>query len=181
MKVTSVIAAVAGAIFRVVMAVAVVYLIYRGAGICYDYGYRIFTEPAMTTGEGRTVTVTISPDMSVSDIGKLFEGRGLVRDARLFVLQYYLSEYREDVGPGIFELSTAMTVEEMMQAMVVVTDEDQEGEGDSSRGGGTTGTESSSSTGLPPAGGIELDTSGSEGDASGESLPEDGGGTGAGE
>ena len=174
MKVTSVIAAVMGAIFRVVMAVAVVYLIYRGAGICYEYGYRIFTEPAMTTGEGRTVTVTISPDMSVSDIGKLFEGRGLVRDARLFVLQYYLSEYREDVGPGTFELSTAMTAEEMMQAMVVVTDEEEEGE-DSSRG------ESSSSTGLPPAGGIELDESGSEGDASGESLPEDGEGTGAGE
>lgn len=174
MKVTSVIAAVMGAIFRVVMAVAVVYLIYRGAGICYEYGYRIFTEPAMTTGEGRTVTVTISPDMSASDIGKLFEGRGLIRDARLFVLQYYLSEYREDVGPGTFELSTAMTVEEMMQAMVVVTDEEEEGE-DSSRG------ESSSSTGMPPAGGIELDESGSEGDASGESLPEEGEGTGAGE
>ena len=180
MKVTSVIAAVMGAIFRVVMAVSVVYLIYRGAGICYDYGYRIFTEPAMTTGEGRTVTVTISPDMSVSDIGKLFEGRGLVRDARLFVLQYYLSEYREDVGPGTFELSTAMTAEEMMQAMVVVTDEEEEGEGDSSRGD-SAGGESSSSTGMPPAGGIELDESGSEGGASGESLPEDGEGTGAGE
>ena len=73
----------------------------------------------MSAGEGRTVTVTVSPDMSPLDIGKLFEGRGLVRDARLFALQYYLSEYREDVGPGTFDLSTAMTAEEMMQAMVV--------------------------------------------------------------
>ena len=130
MKVTSIIAAVAGAIFRVVMAVAVVYVIYQGAGICYDYGYRIFTEPAMSAGEGRTVTVTVSPDMSPLDIGKLFEGRGLVRDARLFALQYYLSEYREDVGPGTFDLSTAMTAEEMMQAMVVAEAEEEEGEGE---------------------------------------------------
>ena len=69
--------------------------------------------------------------MSPLDIGKLFEGRGLVRDARLFALQYYLSEYREDVGPGTFDLSTAMTAEEMMQAMVVAEAEEEEGEGDS--------------------------------------------------
>ena len=123
MKVTSIIAAVMGAIIRVVMAVAVVYVIYRGAGICYEYGYRIFTEPAISTGEGRTVTVTVEPEMSAFDIGKLFESRGLVRDAKLFVLQYYLSECRADVGPGTFELSTAMTAEEMMQAMVVEKEE----------------------------------------------------------
>lgn len=174
MKATSIIAAVTGAIFRVVMAVAIVYLIYRGAGICYDYGYRIFTEPAMSAGEGRTVTVTVSPDMSVSDIGKLFESRGLVRDAKLFILQYYLSEYRADVGPGTFDLSTSMTVEEMMQAMVV---EDEEEE-DSSRGG-TNRTEGSSTAGNPPAGGSEPEGDGTGGDTTGqdtagESVPEGG-------
>ena len=170
MKVTSIIAAVAGAIFRVVAAVAVVYVIYRGAGMCYDYGYRIFTEPAMTSGEGRTVTVTITPDMSAMDIGKLFEGRGLVRDARLFMLQYYLSEYREDVGPGTFDLSTSMTAEEMMQAMVVEKEEEEEGAEDPS------GEEGSSQTAYPPAGGLspgadglgEDSLAGDGGEASGE-------------
>ena len=57
--------------------------------------------------------------MSASDIGNLFESKGLIRDARLFTLQYYLSEYRKDVKPGIFDLSTAMTAEEMMAAMAV--------------------------------------------------------------
>lgn len=117
MKITSLIAAVAGVIFRVAMAVAVVYLIYRGAAISYDYGYRIFTEPPMSSGEGRVVTVTVSPKMSAAEIGKLFESRGLVRDARLFVLQYYLSEYAKDVQPGTFELNTSMTVEDMMGVM----------------------------------------------------------------
>nr|WP_300866178.1 aminodeoxychorismate lyase [uncultured Acetatifactor sp.] len=123
MKVLNIISAVAGAIFRLVTAIAVVYLIYQGAGICYDYGYRIFTEPAISAGEGRTVTVTITEKMSPMEIGELFESRGLVRDAKLFTMQYYLSEYRKEVGAGTFELSTAMNAEEMMAAMVVVKDE----------------------------------------------------------
>lgn len=128
MKAFNIIGAVAGAIFRVVAAVAVVYVIYRGVGICYNYGYRIFTEPAVAIGEGRTVTVSVTEEMNPMEIGELFESRGLIRDAKLFVLQYYLSEYVKDVGPGTFELSTAMTVEEMMQAMVVEKEEEPEEE-----------------------------------------------------
>lgn len=123
MKSANVVGAVAGAIIRVVIAILAVYLIYRGATVCYDYGYRIFTEPAMTAGEGRVVTVTVTGDMSASDIGKLFESRGLVRDAKLFTLQYYLSEYVKDVKPGVFELSTAMTAEEMMAVMAASGEE----------------------------------------------------------
>ncbi len=119
MKSGNIVFAVFGAIFKVVVAILAVYVIYRGARLCYDYGYRIFTEPAVSAGEGRTVTVAVTEDMSPADVGRLFESKGLVRDARLFTLQYYLSEYREDVGPGVFELSTAMTAEEMMSAMVL--------------------------------------------------------------
>ena len=117
MKVSSVIGAVLGAIFRVVVVIAAAYYIYQGALMAYDYGYRIFTEPAISSGEGRKITVTITSDMSPSDIGELFENRGLVRDGKLFVLQYYLSEFRKDVKTGTFELSTAMTAEEMMEVM----------------------------------------------------------------
>ena len=129
MKTGSVIGAVFGAIFRVAAAIAAVYIIYHGALLCYDYGYRVFTEPAVSAGEGRTVTVAVTEDMSPSDIGRLLEDRGLVRDGRLFTIQYYLSEYRKDVGPGIFELSTSMTAEEIMAAMVVEKTEDGEDEG----------------------------------------------------
>ena len=129
MKVLNIISAVAGAIFRLVTAIVVDYVIYQGAGICYDYGYRVFTEPAVAIVEGRSVTVTITEDMSAFEIGKLFESRGLVRDAKLFTIQYYLSEYLKDVGPGTFELSTAMTAEDMMAAMVVEDpEEDSEDE-----------------------------------------------------
>lgn len=113
----SVVSAVLGAIFRVTVVIIAAYVIYHGAMLAYDYGYRIFTEPAVSAGEGRTITVTVTKDMSPSDIGKLFESKGLVRDGRLFMLQYYLSEFQADVEPGVFELSTSMTAEEMMEAM----------------------------------------------------------------
>lgn len=108
MKAWNIVSAVVGAIIRAAVAIAVVYLIYRGAVICYDYGYRIFTEPAISSGEGRTVTVAVTEEMSASDIGTLLENKGLIRDKYLFVLQYYLSEYRKDVKPGVFELRLSL-------------------------------------------------------------------------
>jgi len=123
MRVTNIVFSVFGAVLRVVIVVAVVYVIYQGVGICYDYGYRVFTEPAVAVGEGRTVTVTVDEKMSPWEIGELFESRGLVKDAKLFAIQYYLSEYYKDVKPGIFELNTNMTAEEMMAVMAQGDDE----------------------------------------------------------
>ena len=128
MKAWNIVSAVVGAIIRAAVAIAVVYLIYRGAVICYDYGYRIFTEPAISSGEGRTVTVAVTEEMSASDIGTLLENKGLIRDKYLFVLQYYLSEYRKDVKPGVFELSTSMTAEDMMKVLAAAAEEDDTGQ-----------------------------------------------------
>lgn len=130
MKPANIIISVVGAICRVAIIILAVYVIYQGALKCYDYGYRIFTETAISSGEGKKVTVAITGDMSASDIGHLLENKGLIRDANLFILQYYLSEYREDVKPGVFELSTSMTAEEMMEAMTLVEDGDAADQGD---------------------------------------------------
>lgn len=127
MKSGNIIVAVLGAILKVVVAIAVAFVIYRGAVLCYDYGYRVFTEPAMSAGEGREVRVTITESMSALDIGELMEQKGLSRDAKLFALQYLLSEYKEDVKPGTYDLSTAMTAEDIMAAMVPPKQETEEG------------------------------------------------------
>ncbi len=113
----NIVSAVFGTILRVVAAVAVIFLIWQGALLCYDYGYRVFMEPAVSAGEGRVVTVSVTEDMTPLQIGEAFEARGLVRDGKLFALQYLFSEYRKNVKPGVFELSTAMTAEEMMEYM----------------------------------------------------------------
>ncbi len=108
---------VASTVLKVVVYAAVIMVIVKGAYLAYDYGYRIFEEPPMSTGNGRIVSVTISEDMSAKEMGSLFEQKGLIRDANLFILQYYLSEFKADLLHGTFELSTAMTVDEMLETM----------------------------------------------------------------
>lgn len=117
MNAKNLIAAVCGTILKVAATVWIIMMIYRGAIMAYDYGYRVFEEPAVSAGEGRVVSVTITENMSPKEMGQLFLNKGLIRDDRLFVLQYYFSEFRKDLKTGNFELSTAMTVEEMMETM----------------------------------------------------------------
>ncbi len=129
MKSRNLMTAVFGAILKVVIAVAAAFVIYRGAVLCYNYGYRIFTEPAMTAGEGKTVSITLTEGMSALDVGEMMKNKGLTRDSKLFALQYLLSEYKEDIRPGTYEVSTSMTAEEIMAAMVPAVQEGENTDG----------------------------------------------------
>lgn len=155
MKASQVIVAIFGSMFNVFVTVALVVVVYRGAAYGYDYGYRVFTEKPMTSGEGRAVMFTVTEDMTFEEeetssglvglspgalidafhtgrkMGETLEKDGLIRDRNLFVLQFILSEYRIDLKPGVYELNTSMTVEEMLEVMTDPGSED----GDSGDGG----------------------------------------------
>ena len=126
MRAGQIISAVFGTVLKVVFGIVVILLIYKGAIFCYDFGYRIFTEPAISDGAGRTLTVAVTESMSPWDIGEAFEQKGLVKDGKLFAFQYLLSEYRKDVRPGVFEFDTTMTAEEMMKVMATPVEIDEE-------------------------------------------------------
>lgn len=117
MKVTDVIVAVCGTIIKIAFAVVVVVILYRGAAKAYNYGYRIFEEAPVSSGEGYTITVNISEDMSAKEMGQMLADKGLIKDPQLFIFQYMFSEFKDDLLPGEHDLSTAMTVEEMMEEM----------------------------------------------------------------
>jgi len=117
MKITDVIVTVCGTIIKIAVAIIMVVVIYRGVFKAYDYGYRIFQEDPVSAGEGYTITVEITEDMSAKEMGQMLYEKGLIRDEKLFVIQYMLSEFKEDLLPGEHDLSTAMTVEEMMEEM----------------------------------------------------------------
>ena len=81
----------------------------------YDYGYRIFGEEPIDAEPGRDVTVTIGEYDSTQDVAEMLMQRGLIRDAKLFVIQEKLSGLEEGMQPGTYDLNTAMTVEEMLE------------------------------------------------------------------
>ena len=116
-KITDVIVALCGAMIKIAVAVVIVVVLYRGSLKAYDYGYRIFEEPPVSSGEGYTITVNITKDMSAKEMGQMLADKGLIRDPQLFVFQYMFSEFKDDLLPGEHDLSTAMKVEEMMEEM----------------------------------------------------------------
>lgn len=127
MKIRDVVFAVLGTITKVVVTVLIVFYVYQGALLAYNYGFRIFAEPAMTTKEeGWEVKVTVEMGSSAKEIGELLQGKGLIRDANLFYLQNLLSEYKDEMKPGTYILHTSMKPKEMMEVMSGETEESTE-------------------------------------------------------
>ena len=55
--------------------------------------------------------------MSSKEIGQMLEDKGLVRDSRLFFLQYRLSAYYGKIKSEVYTLNTSMTPKEMIVYM----------------------------------------------------------------
>ena len=104
-------------IVKVVFIVIVAMLIVKYAKVAYGYGYHIFNQTAVSSGTGRTVTVTIASGDGAGEIADKLASAGLITDKTLFRLQEMLSEYHGMEQPGTYELSTSMTPDEMLSIM----------------------------------------------------------------
>lgn len=114
--------------FSVLVFIVVVYGLYQVGLHAYSYGYRIFTEPAVSSGNGRDRLVQVRNSMDASDIAELLENKGLIRDKWLFVLQLKLLEYDDRLVPGHYTLNTSMTAREMMEVMSGAQEETADGQ-----------------------------------------------------
>ena len=126
MSIKSVIGSTVELIIKVVALVFIASYIIKAAVAAYDYGYRIFTEAPVSLGEGRVISVSVEEPVSVRDVGQMLQERGLIRDANLFVIQELLSEDHGKIQPGIYDLSTSMTAQEMVAVMAADAPEEDE-------------------------------------------------------
>lgn len=109
---------IAGGFFRfalyLIVTIAVIYI----GKSAYDFGYDIFyQQPMDIEEEGRDITVVVDEGDSVYQIGKTLESRGLIRDAKVFVVQEKLSNYSGKLQQGTYILNTSMTPDEMMEIL----------------------------------------------------------------
>lgn len=125
--------AVIETVIKVIVIAVVVMFVFRTATSAYDFGYKVFADKPVSVSGGRTITVGIAEDASVRDIAQMLEEKGLIEDARLFVVQELLSAYHGEILPGIYDLSTSMTAEEMLAVMSTPAEESKE-EADESGG-----------------------------------------------
>lgn len=124
-----VIQGIIGTSFRVIVMAIIIIYVYRMSMTAYDFGFRVFAEPAISKGEGRDVEVTVPMGKNTLEIGGILEDKGLIRDAKLFFVQEKLSAYRGRLAPGAYTLNTSMTASEMIEAMAQDSKEDDsEGE-----------------------------------------------------
>ena len=123
MNTKNVAGAMAGTVIKIAIAVLIVVGVYNLSASAYDFGYRIFSESPIDEDPGYTITVSITDGKSIGDIGDILEEKGLIRDSRLFLFQEFFSSYHGDLKPGTYELSTAMTPDEMMGVMAYTEEE----------------------------------------------------------
>ena len=103
--------------FSILISLIVFIGVFKASTYGYEFGYRIFTEKPMDNEPGKEIVVSIGKEDSAFDIGKQLEEKGLIRDAKLYVAQYYLSAYVDNLLPGTYTLDTAMTTKEMLVVM----------------------------------------------------------------
>lgn len=128
MKLREIVGATAQFIIKAAAFAFVIMYILRFAAAAYDYGYRVFAEEPLTVGEGRIISVYIENKDSAKDVGEMLQDKGLIRDGKLFIVQELLSENHGKIQPGIYDLNTSMTVQEMLAVMTQVPEEEEESE-----------------------------------------------------
>lgn len=104
-------------VLRAVAVIVLVLALIRASRWAYGFGYSIFAQKPVSSGEGYVVTVTITESDSVNDIGTILKEKGLIKDKLLFRVQEKLSEYHGKIVPGTYDLSTSMTVNQMLEIM----------------------------------------------------------------
>lgn len=104
-------------IIKVIVIAAVAVFAFRASTRAYDFGYRVFADKPVSVTGGRTITIGIAEGAEIKDIAQMLEEKGLIEDANLFVVQELLSAYHNEILPGIYDLSTSMTAEEMLAVM----------------------------------------------------------------
>lgn len=114
--------------FSILVLLIVFIGVFKASAFCYEFGYRIFSETPVEAEPGSDIVVQIEESDSISDISKKLEEKGLIRDSWLFVGQYYLSAYVDELLPGTHTLNTSMTAKEMMVVMSAPVEEDTEAE-----------------------------------------------------
>lgn len=117
MKIGEIIGSIIEGIIKIVAAIFIIMYVYRWAGAAYNFGYRVFTEEPMSVGNGRIISVEITEDANAKSIAQMLEDKGLIRDKNVFFVQELLSEHRGKEQPGIYDLNTAMTADEMLAVL----------------------------------------------------------------
>lgn len=123
MKNDSVTSIVVGIVMKVLLFVILILALIFTGRRAYSFGYSVFSQETVGSPPGKKVAVTVTEDMSVKEIAELLEARALIKDAKVFQVQYQLSEFKGMLKPGSYVLNNSQTADEMLE---ILADQDEE-------------------------------------------------------
>lgn len=114
-------------VIRILVYILVVVLLFVLGKQAYTVGYQVVDTAPMVKENGVDITVTITDDMSVMEIGELLRDWGLIDEYPIsFQIQEMLSEYHNKILPGTYVLNTGMGIDEILATMSPSETEDGE-------------------------------------------------------
>lgn len=121
--------AVSGAkkIIKVLICIFIMLVILLLGKTAYSFGYDVFNQKAMDTEiNAWDVSITITNDMSVYEIGKLLKKKKLIEKPLIFVVQEKLSDYKGKIKSGTYELNSAQTIDDILEVLSKADEEEEE-------------------------------------------------------
>lgn len=100
---------------RALIYVLVFFLLFLGITRGYSYGHEIFAPAPMAAPPGTDYEIVVQDGDSVSEVGRLLEDKGLIKDKNIFLLQAKLYEY--SVYPGTYTLNSSENSKDMLKAL----------------------------------------------------------------
>lgn len=128
MQLKQAVSAVFGMMFRVLITIIMILLVYQVATYAYSFGYLVFADIPKEFSPGYTKTVSISEGTSDWALSQTLQEQGIVSDAKVFYVQLMLSEYKDEWKPGIYDLNTSMKSGEIVATLAGISGEEEEKE-----------------------------------------------------
>ena len=125
MQLKQAVSAVFGMMFRLLITIIMVMLVYQMATFSYSFGYLVFADIPKELSPGYTKTVSISEGTSDWALAQTLQEQGIVSDAKVFYVQLILSEYKDDWKPGIYDLNTSMKSGEIITTIAGISGEEE--------------------------------------------------------
>lgn len=115
-------------ILRLSLIILVVIGIFRLGEYSYYFGYSLISDTSVDAPPGKDISMNLRSDMTVKEVAKLLERKGLIKDDTIFQIQLKLNDFEDKLMPGSYVLNTSMTAKEIMNVLSGEEEEDDEEE-----------------------------------------------------
>ena len=116
--------AMSATIFRICITAVIVLAVIFLSVSAYDFGYAVFADAPVSTGEAQMISVVITEDKDTMEVAELLEDKGIIADAKIFYVQEMLSDTTGGIQPGVYELSSNMTSSEILAEITAKMEEE---------------------------------------------------------